>query len=956
MNRINTLALTLVGALSLLFVSCEKAPFVTMTGPRSYTFTREGGIQTFAFSCNRDWSVSSSETWIRITPSSGAASDGDITVTITCSPNTTYDPRIATITLKVEELTEIISVSQDTGLGLILSPTTFDLTNAAQTIEVEVRQNVNYAIEIDEACTDWIKKGGTKALSTDKVTFTIAANTSYDNREGKITFKQTDGDLVQTVTVRQSQTNGLFITTPDYNLSNEAHTLSVEVKANVEFEVTSQAEWIKFVETKALTPSTVTLSVEANESYDNRTGTVLVKQKNGDLTGTITVNQKQTDYMSVTPTSFEVTNAEQTIDVVVTDNVSYSVVIPDDAKSWISIVSNTQTKALTDDKVILAIAQNLTYDPRTASITIKQTDGPLAETVEIKQAQGDGLFVTTPEYNLSNEAHTVSVELKANVEFEVTPEVDWITYVDTKALSAFTVTLSVAANEGYDNRTGKVKIKQKNGSLEETVTINQKQTDYLCVTPTSFELTNAQQMVDIEVKDNVSYDVVIPDEAKSWISISSNTQTKALVDDQVVLSIAKNTSYDDRETSITIKQVDGSLAATIMIKQACADGLIVEKTSYDIGQEGGSIDVSVETNIEYEVTPKVDWIHQVETKALVSSTIILNVDKNGSILAREGIVEIVQKNGSLKQTVTIKQSGQIAVNAITLNKTELRLIVGESEGLVATVGPDSAADKTVTWKSSEESVATVDSDGVVKAVSKGTTTIKATANDGSGVYAECSVKVLSPCPTGAVDLGLSVYWATCNLCESGFVSSPEDCGDYYAWGETEPYYTSESIYSWKAGSEAGYSWATYKWCNGSNDSFSKYNSSSSRGTVDNKTILDPEDDVAHVKLGGSWRMPTDKECSELLTNCSWKWVANYNNTGMSGRLVTGPNGNSIFLPAAGYRQGAYLHHVGYCGTYWSSSLYADEPTLARRIYLDSDYTRVDIDIRCYGFAVRPVAE
>lgn len=754
--------------------ACQKAPFLTMTGSRSYSFTREGGSQTFAFSCNRDWRIASSESWIRISPSSGTASDGDISVTITCAPNTTYDPRTATITVTVEELTETISVSQATGLGLIVSPTSYDLTNAEQSIEVEVQQNVNYSIEVDDACKDWIKKGGTKALSTDKVTFNISANTTYDDREGKITFKQTDGDLVQTVTVRQSQTNGLFITTPDYNLSNESHTLSVEVKANVQFEVTSGADWIKYVETKALTPSTIVLNIEANESYDNRTGIVSVKQKNGDLTGTITINQKQTDFLSIDPKSFEV------------------------------------------------------------------------------------------------------------------------------------------SNEG--------------------------------------------QSVSIEVKNNTRYSVVIPDEAKSWISIQSNTQTKALVDDQVVLVIAKNATYDNREASVTIKQVDGSLAGTVQIKQAYGEGLVVENSEYEVGQQGGTIEVAVQTNVEFEVTPEEDWIHHVKTKALSSSSIILNVDKNESTSKRVGIIEIVQKNGSLKQTVTVKQSGQIAVNSITLDKTELRLLEGASESFVATVKPNNAADKTVIWTSSDESVATINPDGVVKAVSKGTATIKATANDGSGVYAECSVKVMGPCPEGAVDLGLSVYWATRNLCESGFVSSPEDCGDYYAWGETVPYYRGQASFSWKEGTEAGYSWASYKWCNGSNDSLTKYNTLSSNGTVDNKIILDPEDDVAHVKLGGSWRMPTEKECSELKTNCVWKWVTNYNGTGMNGRLVTGPNGNSIFLPAAGYRQDTNLHHVGYCGPYWSSSLYADAPVIAYRLYIDSGYTQVDLDIRCYGFSVRPVTE
>ena len=86
-----------------------------------------------------------------------------------------------------------------------------------------------------------------------------------------------------------------------------------------------------------------------------------------------------------------------------------------------------------------------------------------------------------------------------------------------------------------------------------------------------------------------------------------------------------------------------------------------------------------------------------------------------------------------------------------------------------------------------------------------------------------------------VDLGLpsGTKWATCNV----GASSPEDYGEYYAWGETE--------------TKSTYDWRTYKWCKGSNDTMTKYCTSSSSGTVDNKTVLDPEDDVAHVKWGGS---------------------------------------------------------------------------------------------------------
>lgn len=204
MNRIIRLAVLLFG-IALLLASCEKAPFITMTGPGSFNFNRDGGSQSISFTCNRPWSVSSTESWIQTSPSSGAASDGDITVTITCSPNTTYDPRNATITVRVDELMETIAVTQDTGLGLLVSPTSFDLTDAAQNIEIEVQKNVQYSISIDDAGKKWITHLGTKGLSSEKVSFSIAANEFYYNREAKITFKQTDGSLFETVVVRQSQ-------------------------------------------------------------------------------------------------------------------------------------------------------------------------------------------------------------------------------------------------------------------------------------------------------------------------------------------------------------------------------------------------------------------------------------------------------------------------------------------------------------------------------------------------------------------------------------------------------------------------------------------------------------------------------------------------------------------------------------------------------------------------------
>ena len=252
--------------------------------------------------------------------------------------------------------------------------------------------------------------------------------------------------------------------------------------------------------------------------------------------------------------------------------------------------------------------------------------------------------------------------------------------------------------------------------------------------------------------------------------------------------------------------------------------------------------------------------------------------------------------------------------------------------------------------------ASVSSVGVVTGVAAGTAVITVTTADG-GKTATCAVTVKEPEPytaatPEAVDLGLSVKWASFNL----GATVPEEDGDYFAWGETEPYYSSQDPLTWKEGKENGYSWASYKWCMGGWNTMTKYCNNSEfgyNGFTDTKTVLDLEDDAANVNLGGSWRMPTDAEWTELRENCTWTWTTQ---DGVNGRLVTGPNGNSIFLPAAGYRYGTDLRNVGSNGYYWSSFLSTDYPYCAWQVDFGSGGAYGFYDNRNRGLSVRPVSE
>ena len=217
----------------------------------------------------------------------------------------------------------------------------------------------------------------------------------------------------------------------------------------------------------------------------------------------------------------------------------------------------------------------------------------------------------------------------------------------------------------------------------------------------------------------------------------------------------------------------------------------------------------------------------------------------------------------------------------------------------------------------------------------------------------------------AVDLGLSVKWATFNV----GATAPEEYGDYFAWGETEPYYEAgyaqeEPQAHWKDGKTAGYEEDSYKYCNGGSSwSITKYCSNSYYGYdgyTDTKTILDPEDDVAHVKWGDIWRMPTEEEFDALITNCTWTWCAsgNIEFNGVAGYKVTsnisGYTDHFIFLPAAGWRSKTRLFSIGEYSYYWTSSLNTTYPNQAMLLYFKSDKINPGGGDRLNGLSVRPV--
>ena len=234
-----------------------------------------------------------------------------------------------------------------------------------------------------------------------------------------------------------------------------------------------------------------------------------------------------------------------------------------------------------------------------------------------------------------------------------------------------------------------------------------------------------------------------------------------------------------------------------------------------------------------------------------------------------------------------------------------------------------------TWESSDESIISINSDGSIKPVNYGKCTLVATATDGSGLKAYCTVDIKMPDLHEYVDLGLTsgTLWATCNV----GAEKPEDYGDHFAWGEVEE----------------EKDWTKYKFYT-SSLTITKYS------LTDKRTELELEDDAAHVNWGVGWRMPSREQFLELYEECKYTWTKL---NGVQGYLIESKvNNNSIFLPAGGYENSSGGPFRGTC-RYWSRTVYGSGSYPYKQAwYLDGTSSKFypSSEQRTTGHTIRPV--
>ena len=499
----------------------------------------------------------------------------------------------------------------------------------------------------------------------------------------------------------------------------------------------------------------------------------------------------------------------------------------------------------------------------------------------------------------------------------------------TAAAQGKVLSVTVRENDTYDDRQATITVTDPGDQTTITFKVMQKQNDAILIDGSTFVVPEEGGDINIKIQSNVNYEVEIPASA-TWLTKSTRASTRGLVSSTIVLTAEKNNSGEEREAIVTFIDKESGVSSKITIKQSLTPYIEVDKDQITLSEDEKEIEIVVKTNINLETVITNDWItdNGRESNGDLNFTQKLKIAKNNSGDERGAVVTFENKNYSLISKISIKQSltpyieidkDQISLSENEKNieivvRTNINLETVITDDWIADIGRDSNSDLSFTQKLkvsafsgglSRSAVVTFKSqnnnlDLVKKVTITQTKEVKFVAKE--------------------VDLGLSVLWSEYNL----GAENPENVGACFAWGEISQ--------------KNNYNQNNYLY----------YDNNMQQYIFIGNDISGTQYDAATANLGGKWRMPTRDEMTELLQNCSWTWMQV---NGMNGFKVTGNNGNSIFMPAAG---GAGYNQDGKYLRYYTSTQYSLGYVLT--LVLDSSFFgSADFGFNQYnGLAIRPV--
>lgn len=328
-------------------------------------------------------------------------------------------------------------------------------------------------------------------------------------------------------------------------------------------------------------------------------------------------------------------------------------VAPVDGANWCTVSPSSGTAGT--HTVTISLEENEGYDDRSVTITLKA--GAMVETFVVTQKQKDALLLSADKFEVPQEGGTVTVEAKANVAYTVSIGEecrDWITESPgTRGLTVATKSFAVAPNRSGDKREGAITF--SNGTLTETVHVYQAPGDVILLTKDVFYADPAGDELQVELRSNCEYEVIMPQ--ADWVQQAT---TRALSSHTLYYTILPNETYDTREAQVVYRSRQNTLAAdTLTIVQNPKGAIVLSEKMVIAEQKGGTLEVSLSTNVDYEVhiPENVDWITGINTKGLTTHTLRFEVAPNEKTVIRSAKIAFSNEAAMLHDTLTVVQNG-----------------------------------------------------------------------------------------------------------------------------------------------------------------------------------------------------------------------------------------------------------------------------------------------------------
>lgn len=354
----------------------------------------KGGTHSMTFTAITAWTASvvntRSDNWCTVSPTSGEA--GTVTLIITTAENLTPDERNVAITLQGLTNSETFTVTQKQKDALTVTSSKEEVTTKGGDIAIEVKANIDFEYQIDEASKSWITAATTRGLTTSTLNFHVSENTGLKKREGYITIHS--GEFSETVTVfQEGNAPEILLTQNEYTVGDNGETIKVELKSNTDYEVKlPDGGWITEAVTRAFSSHTHYFTIAKNETYDTRVAEILFTDKVNGVTEKVKVTQAQRNGIVAGQQSYTIDEAGGVVEMDIASNVECGISIDSD---WIRETS--KTKGLTNKKFSFTVDAMPEGINRTGTIVFTNKDANITETVTIQQQKHIYFEKTTAE-------------------------------------------------------------------------------------------------------------------------------------------------------------------------------------------------------------------------------------------------------------------------------------------------------------------------------------------------------------------------------------------------------------------------------------------------------------------------------------------------------------------------------------------------------------------------------